>query len=373
MEITPFRVQFPESDLDDLRERLRRTRWPDAQTVDDWTQGVPLDYLRDLCEYWWQHYDWRAAQDRLNEFPQFRTEIDGLGIHFLHARSPRPDALPVVLTHGWPGSVLEFLKVVGPLTDPPNAADAFHVVCPSLPGFGFGDRPTERGWSVRRVARAWMELMARLGYERYGAVGGDWGSTITTIIGQQDCEHLAGIHLLPPLVAPDPATMNDLTDQERAALADLKATGESGTGFAAQMSTRPQTLGYGLADSPAGLCAWLVEKLVTWSGSTLTRDEILDNVTLYWLTGTAVSAARLHWESFGDVRAALAPGADTVSVATGCSIFPHETVRPSRRWAEQRFLDIRYWNEAARGGHFAAWEEPALFADEVRAFFRLVR
>jgi pimeloyl-ACP methyl ester carboxylesterase len=256
--VEPFRLDVPEAELADLRERLRRTRWPEPATADGWAQGVPLDYLQDLCAYWADGYDWRRLEARLTALGQFRTTIDGLGIHFLHVRSPHPGALPLVLTHGWPGSVVEFLDVVGPLTDPPDPADAFHVVCPSLPGYGFSDRPTGPGWTVERIADAWIALMARLGYGRYGAQGGDWGASVTTVIGQRDPQHLAGIHLMPPIVAPDPATFDDLTPAEQAALDALDAA-RAGDGYSAVQSTRPQTVGYGLVDSPVALCAWLVE------------------------------------------------------------------------------------------------------------------
>jgi pimeloyl-ACP methyl ester carboxylesterase len=369
----PFRLDVPESELADLRERLRRTRWPEAATADGWAQGVPLDYLQDLCAYWADGYDWRRLEARLNALGQFRTTIDGLGIHFLHVRSPHPGALPLVLTHGWPGSVVEFLDVVGPLTDPPDPADAFHVVCPSLPGYGFSDRPAGPGWTVERIADAWIALMARLGYDRYGAQGGDWGASITTVIGQRDPQHLAGIHLMPPIVAPDPATFDDLTPAERAALDALDAA-RAGDGYSAVQSTRPQTVGYGLVDSPVALCAWLVEKLVSWTDEPLDRDRLLDDVMLYWLPATGASAARLYAESFPDVQARFRDAnTDEVAVPTGCSVFPAELPRPSRRWAARRYTDIRHWNEPARGGHFAAFEQPGIFVDELRAFFRLVR
>jgi epoxide hydrolase len=382
--VTPFRIDIPQQVLDDLRARLAGTRWPEAETVDDWSQGVPLACLRELCDYWADGYDWRATEQRLNSLPQFRAELDGLGIHFLHVRSPHPDAFPVVLTHGWPGSIVEFLKVIGPLTDPTShggtAADAFHLVCPSLPGYGFSDKPARPGWGVQRIAGAWIRLMARLGYARYGAQGGDWGTSVSTSIGQQDPEHVAGIHLTPPLAPPDPATFDDLTDRERAALASLEQAAEWESGYSQEHATRPQTIGYGLVDSPAALCAWIVEKLWAWTDhdgrleSVLTRDELLDNVMLYWLPGTGASSARLYWESIRQVNRWISgPVRDTVTVPTGCSIFPRELQRPSRRWASKRFLDIRYWNELDRGGHFAAFEQPELFVDEVRAFFRLVR
>jgi pimeloyl-ACP methyl ester carboxylesterase len=376
----PFRIDVPDDELADLADRVRRTRWSDAEPVDDWSQGVPLAYLRELCEYWATRYDWRATERRLNAIPQFRTEIDGVGIHFLHVRSPHPDALPLVLTHGWPGSVLEFEKVIGPLTEPEDPADAFHLVIPSLPGYGFSDRPTGTGWTVQRIAGAWRELMARLGYERYGAEGNDWGTSVTTSMGQQDTGQLAGIHVIPPIAAPDPATFDDLTPAEEAALADLRHAEAHESGYAEQMTTKPQTVGYALTDSPAGLCAWIVEKFASWTDSdgrpetVLTRDEMLDTVTLYWLTRTATSSARLYWESFREVGEWFSTATrDTVRVPTGCSIFPKEMPRPSRRWAANRYTDIRHWGEPARGGHFAAFEQPHLFVDELRTFFRLVR
>lgn len=383
-EVTPFRVEVPEADLRDLRDRLARTRWPEPETVQDWSQGVPLEYLQELCRHWAQDYDWRATEARLNALPQYRTSIDKLGLHFIHARSPHPDALPLVLTHGWPGSVVEFLKVIGPLTDPAAhggaAADAFHVVCPSLPGYDFSDRPSEPGWGVERIARAWAALMARLGYQRYGAQGGDWGTSITTSLGQQDPGHVLGIHLNPPITAPDPDTFDDLSDAERASLAALRHAQARESGYSAVQATKPQTVGYGLVDSPAALCAWIVEKFWSWTDShghlsnVLTADEVLDDVTLYWLTRTGASSARLYWESFAQVSEWFSRGtADTVDVPTGCSIFPREIPRPSRRWAAKRYTDIRHWNELDRGGHFAAFEQPGLFVDELRSFFRLVR
>jgi pimeloyl-ACP methyl ester carboxylesterase len=381
--VIPIRIAVPDADLADLRDRLERTRWPEPETVDDWSQGVPLSYLRDLCGYWAREYDWRATEARLNALPQYRTVIDGLGIHFLHVRSTEPDALPLVVTHGWPGSVVEFLKVIGPLTDPAahggDPADAFDVVCPSLPGYGFSDKPAEPGWGVERIASAWATLMARLGYERYGAQGGDWGTSVTTSLAQQDAANLAGIHLT-PIAAPDPDTFDDLTETERASLAALDHARDAESGHSAEMATKPQTVGYGLVDSPVALCAWIVEKFRTWTdcdgdlGNVLTRDEILDDVTLYWLTGTGASSGRLYWESFAKVSDWFSRATtDTVGVPTGASIFPKEIPRPSRRWAAKRYTDIRHWHELDRGGHFAAFEQPDLFVDELRTFFRLVR
>jgi pimeloyl-ACP methyl ester carboxylesterase len=376
--VVPFELAIAEERLRDLRERLGQTRWPDRETVDDWSQGVPLDYLHELCDYWRESYDWRVVEARLNSIGQFRTEIDGLGIHFLHARSQHSGALPLLMTHGWPGSVVELLKVLEPLTDPTahggDERDAFHVVCPSLPGYGFSDKPRTPGWGTGRIAAAWAELMRRLGYGRYGAQGGDWGSMVTMRLANDDGEHLAGIHLNMPLAArADLAKLGEPTDSERAALAAFAEHRKWGTGYSKQQSTRPQTLGYGLVDSPAAQCAWIVEKFWAWTDNDgdldaiVTRDELLDNVMLYWLPATGASSARLYWESFRDID--LGP----ITVPAGCSIFPKEILRPSRRWVEQRFRDLRYWNELDRGGHFAAFEQPAIFVEEVRRFFRDLR
>jgi epoxide hydrolase len=356
--VEAFRIEVPEAELDDLCERLRRTRWPEPETHPE--QGVPLAYLQALCAYWADGYDWRATEARLNALPQYRTEIDGLGIHFVHVRSPRPEALPLVLSHGWPGSVLEFLDVIGPLSE------TFHVVCPSLPGYGFSDKPAEPGWGVERIAAAWAELMARLGYERYGACGSDWGTSVSTLLGR----HAVGIHLIPPLAPPDPSTFDDLTEAERSALNALDYAAEWDSGYSKEHSTRPQTVGYGLTDSPAALCAWIVEKLLGWSDEPLTRVQLLDMVTLYWVTRTGASSARLYWESIRRVNEWISGAVtETVDVPTACTVFPRELQRPSRRWAERRFTDIRYWSEPPRGGHFAAYEQPELFIAEVRAAF----
>jgi pimeloyl-ACP methyl ester carboxylesterase len=375
--IEPFRIQATDAQLDDLRRRLRATRWPDRETVDDWSQGIPLAYVQEVCAFWADKYDWRAREARLNRFPQFRTPIDGLGIHFLHVRSPHADALPLVISHGWPGSIVEFHKVIEPLANPTQhggeARDAFHVVCPSLPGYGFSDKPARAGWKVERIARAWSELMQRLGYARYVAQGGDWGAMVTTAIGLQDVAHCAGIHLNMPIATPDPATLNDLTDAEKAALASMQHYERWDSGYSKQQSTRPQTLGYGLADSPAGQAAWILEKFWAWTDcdghpeNVLSRDELLDNVMLYWLPGTAASSARLYWESFST------PALDPVEVPTGCSIFPKEIFRTSRRWAEKRFRRLVHFRELPRGGHFAAFEQPETFVREVRETFRHVR
>jgi epoxide hydrolase len=366
-ELTPFRIDVAQSELDDLRDRLRRTRWPERETVDDWSQGVPLMYVQEVCRYWAEEYDWRDREARLNRFPQFRTELDGLGVHFLHVRSRHPQARPLLITHGWPGSVVEFHKVIEPLTDPDEPADAFHVVCPSLPGYGFSDKPARPGWGVERIATAWAALMARLGYERYLAQGGDWGAAVTAALGRQDPDHCVGIHLNFVSARPDKSSQEDLTPQEQSALDALAEHQRWGTGYSSEQSTRPQTLGYGLADSPAGQAAWIIEKFWAWTDcdghpeNVLSRDEMLDNIMLYWLPDAGASSARLYWESFNRRQR------DTVSVPMAASIFPKEIFRPSRRWAERVYTDIRYWNELDKGGHFAALEQPELFVAEVRA------
>ena len=316
---------------------------------------MPRGYLQDLCGYWAGRYDWRATEARLNQIPQFSTTIDGLDIHFLHLRSPHPGAVPLIMTHGWPGSFLEFEQALGPLTDPPahgaDAADAFDLVVPSLPGYGFSGKPAATGWDVHRIARAWAELMAWLGYRRFLAMGSDWGTSVSTSRALQHPGRLLGIHLVPPLAPPD-RTAGDLTDDERAALADLDQRSRTGSGYSAIQGTRPQTIGYSLTDSPAGLCAWIVEKLWAWTdhtgdlGQILSADQVLDNITLYWLTGTGASSARLYWESIAHVTDWFTTAAsDSITVPAGCSIFPKEVRRPSRRWAQRRFTNIVHWNQ----------------------------
>jgi epoxide hydrolase len=376
-DVIPFHIEIPGSILDDLHERLSRTRWPERETVDDWTQGIPLSFVQELCRYWVDEYDWRVREAHLNSFPQFRTEIDGLSLHFLHVRSPEPGALPLVLTHGWPGSVVEFLKVIGPLADPAahggDPADAFHVVCPSLPGFGWSDKPSAPGWGIERIADSWGTLMDRLGYERFGAQGGDWGAGVTRQLAERHPRKVVGIHLNMVVVTPDPETMGDLTPREQSALESMRHYSQSDSGYLKQQSTRPQTLGYGLVDSPAGQCAWIVEKFWSWTDSdgdplnVLTRDELLDNVMLYWLPASGASSARLYWESYSSGPRG------PITVPAGCSIYPREIIRPSRRWAEKDFLDLRWWAEPEKGGHFPAFEQPASFVEQVRSFFRLVR
>lgn len=379
-EITPFTVTVPAEQLDDLHRRLAATRWPDPETTvgtdTPWHQGLPLQVAQEITAHWADTYDGRRVATRLNEFPQFRTTIDGLGIHFLHVRSPQADALPLVMTHGWPGSVVEFLKVIGPLADPVahggDAADAFHLVIPSLPGYGWSDQPTEPGWNVPRIAAAWEQLMLRLGYDRFGAQGGDWGSMVTSAIAVHHPDHLAGIHVNMPLVIPS-TPPEEMTETETAAVAGLQHYMTQDHGYSTQQSTRPQTLGYALADSPVGQMAWIVEKFWSWTDCdgdprhALTVDELLDNVMVYWLTNTAASSARLYWESFSALD--FSP----IEVPSGISIFPHEIFRCSRRWAEGRFTDLRHFNELPRGGHFAAFEQPELFVAELRDAFRSMR
>jgi len=374
-----FRVDIPQAAIDDLRERLRRTRWPEREPVDDWSQGVPLAWLEDMCRYWMQEYDWRAAEARLNQFPNFRNEVDGLGIHFIHARSPEPNALPLIMTHGWPGSVVEFLKVVGPLSDPRryggDPTDAFHVVCPSLPGYGFSDKPSETGWGLERIGRAWATLMGELGYDRYVAQGGDWGAGVTACIGAQDPDHCAALHVNIPFCMPTEDQLADMTPAETAAMADMMTHQRWGTGYSQEQKTRPQTIGYSLVDSAVGQAAWILEKFWAWTDcdghpeNALTRSELMDNVSLYWFTGTGASSARLYWESFDHAATVGGP----VHVPTGVTVFPKEVVRLSRRWAANRFSQIHYWNEVDRGGHFGSFEQPEIFVDEIRACFRPFR
>lgn len=377
-DIVPFRIDIPETAVTDLRDRLRRTRWPEPETVDDWSQGTPLAYVRELCRYWREEYDWRAAEARLNRFPQFTTAIDGLGIHFIHVRSPHADAVPLLMTHGWPGSVTEFHKVIGPLADPVayggSAADAFHVVCPSLPGFGYSGKSARAGWGAERTADAWDELMSRLGYPRYGAQGGDWGARLAMTLGRRHPEHLTGIHLnMVPF--PEPSSTDDLTAEEQAALDALARHRAQGSAYAAVQATRPQSIGYGLTDSPTTLAAWITEKFQAWSdcggdpGTVFTSDELLDNIMMYWMPATGASAARLYWESFASTTADTRP----VPVPAGCSVFPADIYRPTRRLAQPWFPGLQYWNELPKGGHFAALEQPATFVSEVRAAFRHFR
>ncbi len=369
----PFHLEIPEAQLQDLKRRLQATRWPEDVTEPGWTQGVPLDAAKTLCAHWLERYDWRRCEAQLNAFGQFKTEIDGLGIHFLHVRSKHEDAMPLLLTHGWPGSVVEFLKLVQPLTDPlahgGTEKDAFHLVIPSLPGYGFSDRPSATGWGVARIAAAWAELMQRLGYTRYVAQGGDWGSAVTTALAKLAPAGLAAIHLNMVIAMPGAEDMASLTGAEQKALADMQRFTETGSGYSALQSTRPQTLGYGLTDSPAGQAMWIYEKLAEWCdngddpGSVLSPDDMLDNIMLYWLPANAAASARLYWESYHSFAA------DPIDLPVACSIFPGELLRPSRRWAARKYPNLIYWGEPAKGGHFAAFEQPELFVNELRQAF----
>jgi len=373
-DIRPFRIDIPDADLADLRQRLHNTRWPERECVEDWSQGIPLDYTRELAAYWADEYDWRAREQLLNRFDQFTTEIDGLDIHFIHQRSPHDDALPLVITHGWPGSIVEFQKVIEPLTDPTkhggSAEDAFHVVCPSLPGYAFSGKPSTVGWGVEKTAEAWETLITRLGYDRYGAQGGDWGAAVTTAIGING-GHCVGIHLNMPLGRP--TALDNPTPAERDALKAAKHYDKWDSGYSKQQASRPQTLGYGLTDSPTGQLAWIVEKFWSWTDcdghpeNALTRDEMLDDVMLYWLTASATSSARMYWQSF---RSMFADG--RVELPTGIAAFPKEILRVPRNWCEERY-HITHWTDMPRGGHFAAFEQPDLFVNDVRAFFATVR
>jgi pimeloyl-ACP methyl ester carboxylesterase len=393
--IRPFRIDIPEEDLVDLRRRVLATRWPDRETVMDQSQGVQLTKLQELVRYWGTGYDWRKIEATLNALPQFVTTIDGLDIHFIHIRSRDKNALPLIVTHGWPGSVIEQLKIIGPLTDPTahggSAADAFDVVIPSLPGFGFSGKPTDAGWDPDRIARAWAELMRRLEYTRYVAQGGDWGSAISGALARQAPAGLLGIHInlpatVPPEVAaalgggPEPA---GLSEEERAALNVLRASGKKGnSAYFSMLTARPQTVGYGATDSPAGLAAWILVHpgFAKWTSDSdpaksPTKDDVLDNFTLYWLTNTAASSARLYWENGarGSVIFAAAQKTADISMPVCITVFPDDVYRAPETWARRAYRNLLYFHEVEKGGHFAAWEQPKLFSEEVRAAFRSLR
>ena len=389
--IQPFRIDVPEEELAELRRRIAAASWPTKELVEDRSQGVQLATLRELARYWQTDYDWRKVEARLNALPQFTTEIDGVDIHFIHVRSQHEDAMPLIMTHGWPGSVIELFEVVGPLTDPTahggRAEDAFHLVLPSLPGYGFSDEPTEIGWDLGRTARAWAKLMNRLGYTRYVAQGGDVGAGITDAMGRLAPEGLLGIHtnLLVPALN-DPGALPAETDAERAAFAAIKTFQTSGNGYFVEMATRPQTIGYALLDSPVALAAWMLDHdtdsyykisgafLEGQPSGNLTRDHVLDNITAYWLTGTGASAARSYWEAYGpDAPAAGRQTPPPPTIPATFTTFPGEIWRTPRSWVEQSYPTLTYFNEVERGGHFAAWEEPELFTTEMRAAFSSLR
>ncbi|MBI1817335.1 MAG: epoxide hydrolase [Deltaproteobacteria bacterium] len=382
MAIEPFRINVPDHVLDDLKQRLARTRFPDEVNDADWSYGTDLAYLKELVEYWRTRYDWRAAERALNQLHHFRSDIEGLGVHFIHERGVGPKPLPLLISHGWPGSVVEFLKIIGPLTDPArhggDAADAFDVVAPSLPGYGFSDHPRSPGMHPGKMADVFAALMAQLGYTRYGAQGGDWGAIITTCLGSQHAKQLAGIHLnMVVAFPPDEANPGDgLNEAEIVRLMEMQRFMREETGYQQIQGTKPQTLGYALNDSPAGLAAWIVEKFRTWTDcngnveSRLSKDEMLTNITIYWVTETAPSSIRLYCEA---MRSGLFPPRGIrIDVPTGCAIFPKELFKPPRAWAEKVY-DVQRWTEFESGGHFAAMEEPQALVDDIRAFFRPLR
>ena len=372
-EIRPFTLAVPQQELDDLNTRIDLTRWPEKETVEDWLQGTPLAALQDLVAYWRHGYDWRRCEARLNGLGQFVTEIDGLPIHFIHVRSPHAGAMPLIMTHGWPGSVIEFMGVIEALTNPDDPSQAFDLVLPSLPGFGFSGKPAATGWGVEKIGRAWGELMARLGYTRWVAQGGDWGSAVTTAIGVQKLAGCAGIHLNMPIGRPLPEDLENPSPAELKALGALKHYQEWDSGYSTQQRTRPQTVGYGLVDSPVGLASWIFEKMWAWtdnSGSpfdALSRDQILDNIMLYWLPANGASSARLYWESFGS----FAP--QEIDLPVAVSAFPREILPTPRKWAERSYRNLIHWGEMEKGGHFAAWEQPEAFVSELRTAFGLIR
>ena len=373
-DISPFVISISDEQIIDLKNRIANTRWPDAETTSGWNQGVPLAYVKELVQYWGEQYDQQRLANRLNAFDNFKTNLLGSSIHYMHINSSNPNARPLLLTHGWPGSVVEFLKVIDPLTEPQEhggtADDAFHLVIPSLPGYGFSDKPQATGWGVEKIADAWSTLMARLGYSQYFAQGGDWGSVITSYIARQDPEHCLGIHINMGIVAPDPNAEN-LTANELSIMAGWKYYQDWDSGYSKQQATRPQTLGYGLVDSPSGQAAWIVEKFYQWMDcgghpeNIVSRDELLDNIMVYWLTGSGASSARLYWESFGGGEGREQP----VSIPMGATISAKDIFRTSERFASRVFTNIVYWKDKEEGGHFAAFEQPNAFVSELRECF----
>jgi pimeloyl-ACP methyl ester carboxylesterase len=389
-EIKEFKVRVPEREIEDMKLRIGQTRWPNQELVGDRSQGVQLETLKHLARYWTDQYDWRRFEARINELPQFVTEIDGVDVHFIHVRSPHKEALPAIITHGWPGSVVELLEAVDPLTRPElhggSAEDAFHLVLPSLPGYGFSGQPKELGWGPERIAKAWATLMERLGYDKYVAQGGDVGASVTDAMGRQAPNGLVGIHTnLFVAGLAHPEVMPDTTPEEKAALAAINTFNSSGKGYFIEQDTRPQTIGYALLDSPVALAAWMLDHdtdsyykishafVEEQPSGNLTRDNILDNITLYWLTGTGTSAAREYWESGQDAVREAGTAMPPVKVPVGFTTFPGEIWRTPRSWVEKAYNNVVYFHEAGKGGHFAAWEEPELFGNEIRAAFRQIR
>lgn len=373
MTIKPFVIDVAREEIADLYRRIDMTRWPEKETVDDWSQGTPLAALQDLVRYWRQDYDWYACQDLLNGWGLFETEIDGVAIRFAHVRSSQPGARPLLLTHGWPGSILEFRRCIAPLTRPEEhggqPSDAFHLIIPCLPGYGFSGKPAVKGWSVEKVAVAWGELMQRLGYDRWFAQGGDWGSAVTTAIAIQRVDGCAGIHLNMPIARPLPEDLAAPAPDEARALMKMQHYQDWDSGYSKEQATRPQTVGYGLVDSPVGLAGWIYEKMWAWTDNSgaaedaLSRDDILDNIMLYWLTASGASSARLYWESFGSF------GPKDIDLPVAASAFAKEIIPAPRKWFERHCSKLVYWGDVAKGGHFAAWEQPEAFVQELRAAF----
>jgi pimeloyl-ACP methyl ester carboxylesterase len=390
--IRPFKAHIPEADILNLRQRIQATRWPDKETVSDQSQGVRLAKIQALVKYWGTGYDWRKAEAKLNALPQFVTTIDGLDIHFIHVRSKNPNALPLIITHGWPGSIFELLKTIDPLTNPTayggKAEDAFDVVIPSMPGYGFSEKPKAAGWGPDRIAQAWDVLMKRLGYKHYVSQGGDWGSVIADAMGRQQADGLLGIHVNMPATVPaeiakalqnGEAAPAGLSDKEKAAYKSLNLLYTRGAGYAGMMVTRPQTLAYGLSDSPAGLAAFFYDKFNDWTYSNgdadkaLTKDEMLDDISLYWLTNTAASSAQLYWENNNNNFNAVEQRTAEITVPVAVTVFPGEIYQAPKSWTERSYHNLIYFHEADKGGHFAAWEQPQLFAEELRAAFKTLR
>ena len=375
-EIRPYTINVADEEIEKLKSRLEISRFPEKETTGDWSQGVPLAYVKNMTDYWLKHYDFKRLETRLNRYENLITEIDGVDIHFMHIKSSNANAKPLLLTHGWPGSVVEFLKVIEGLTEPQSvggsADDAFHLVIPSLPGFGFSGKPTSRGWGVDKIATAWATLMGRLGYDSYFAQGGDWGALVTSWVARHD-KNCKGIHLNMVVVPPD-SNATDLTDIEKKALEGWQYYQDWDSGYSKQQSTRPQSIGYGLVDSPVGLAAWIIEKYWAWTDSNgdpenvLTKDEMLDNIMVYWLNAAGASSARIYWESFGGGL-----GADTITTPMGGTDFPREIFRTSERFAKKFYTGLFYWSVRQSGGHFAAFEQPSVYVEEIQACFRQIR